>query len=213
MVMLNIYPIEELVMTRYNLSTPISEKDILNLNVGDIVFISGLLITSRDQAHLRALEYARKKKEVPIDYRSSVLFHCGPVVKKTDNDWTVIAAGPTTSNRMEEIEHEFIRIFNVRMIIGKGGMGEKTTKSMEENKAIYCSYTGGAGALAAKAIERVVKVEWLDLGIPEAAWTFEVKNFGPCIVSIDSKGNNLYSEVSSKVKKNYERIIKSSTGL
>ena len=211
MAMLKIYPMEELVMTKYNLFTPISEKDILNLKIGDIVFISGFLTTSRDQAHLRALEYFRKKKEVPIDYGNSALFHCGPVVKKIDNDWTVIAAGPTTSNRMEEVEHEFIRIFNVRMIVGKGGMGEKTTKSLKENKAIYCSYTGGAGALAAKAIERVVKVEWLDLGIPEAAWTFEVKNFGPCIVSIDSKGNNLYSEVSAKVRENYERIIKSNT--
>jgi fumarate hydratase subunit beta len=199
-------------MTRYNLSTPISKKDILNLNVGDIVFISGFLTTSRDQAHLRALEFTRKKKKVPIDYRNSVLFHCGPVVKKTDNDWTVIAAGPTTSNRMEEIEHEFIRIFNIRMIIGKGGMGENTTKSLKENKAVYCSYTGGAGALAAKAIEKVVKVEWLDLGIPEAAWTLKVRNFGPCIVSIDSKGNNLYSKVSAKVKENFERIIESKTG-
>lgn len=158
---------------------------------------------------MKALEYAIQKKKIPIDYRSSVLFHCGPLVKKVDDNWIVVAAGPTTSNRMEAIEYEFIRRFRTKMIIGKGGMGIKTTKAMKEFKAVYCSFTGGAGALAAKAIERVVKVEWLDLGIPEAVWTFKVREFGPCIVTIDSKGHNLYDEVNAKVMKNYAKILKS----
>ena len=95
------------------------------------------------------------------------------------------------------------------MIIGKGGMGKKTEKALEEYKCVYCSLTGGAGAYVAQNIKKILDVEWLNLGTPEAVWILEVMDFGPLIVTMDSHGGNLYNEVNRKVKKNYQTILKS----
>jgi tartrate/fumarate subfamily iron-sulfur-dependent hydro-lyase beta chain len=132
-------------------------------------------------------------------------------VIKEDDKWVVIAAGSTTSARMEQFEDEFIKAFKVRVIIGKGGMGKRTTDAMKKYGAVYAAFTGGAGALAAKAIKNVKTVEWLqDLGMPEALWVFEVEEFGPLTIAIDSHGKNLFEEVQKKAEetraKIYEKI-------
>ncbi|MHA1617368.1 MAG: FumA C-terminus/TtdB family hydratase beta subunit [Candidatus Njordarchaeales archaeon] len=196
-------------MAEYYLTTPIKEEDVRKLKVGDVVYISGLIITARDGAHRRALDLARagKKDEIPIDFEGLAVYHCGPVVRKVGETWEVIAAGPTTSTRMEAIESDFIEVFKVRAVIGKGGMGPKTTEAMKRFGAFYGAFTGGAAALAARAIKRVREVHWLDLGIPEALWVLEVENFGPLVVAIDSHGNNIYLDVMSQAKKKYEEIL------
>ncbi len=142
-------------------------------------------------------------------FNGSPLYHCGPLVKKTDGEWTVLAAGPTTSMRMESFEDEVIRNLGVRLVIGKGGMDEKTSKAMKEHGAVYGAFTGGAAVLASRFIKRVKNVEWLDLGMPEAVWTFEVDKFGPLIVCMDSCGNNLYAKVRMEAEKNKPKIISS----
>ena len=134
---------------------------------------------------------------MPVDFSKVAVYHCGPVMKKNE-EWHVIAAGPTTSRRMELFEYDFIKNFRTRIIIGKGGMGEKTAKACKEFKAIYAAFTGGAAVLAANAIKKVKGVEWLDLGMPEALWIFDVENFGPLVVTIDAHGNNLTEEVKRK---------------
>ena len=188
-------------MSICKLRTPISENDIRKLVVNDVIYLSGIVVTARDQAHKRALDFFRDGKTLPVDLNGNAIFHCGPLVSKREKEWSVIAAGPTTSTRMEKFESEFIKNFKVRVIIGKGGMGEKTTKAMKDYGAIYCAFTGGTAILAAKAIKRVIKGEWLDLGTPEALWVFEIENFGPMTVAIDSHGNNLFLENQKKVEK------------
>jgi fumarate hydratase subunit beta len=178
-------------MAEYHLRTPLSEEDVRRLRVGDIVYLSGIIVTAQDSAHRRLLKYYREGREIPVDLRGGVIYHCGPVVKRTDRGWEVIAVGPTTSARMETYEAEIIEKLGVRMIIGKGGMGDRTAEACKEYGAVYAVFTGGAGALAAKAIREVVRVEWLDLGIPEALWVFCVEDFGPLLIVIDSHGNNL----------------------
>lgn len=190
----------------YHLKTPISEADVRKLKVGDVVFITGKMFTARDEAHLRALEYHETGKKLPVDIRGLVLYHCGPVAKKVDNEWKIVAAGPTTSARMESFESKFISNFDIRLVVGKGGMGSKTTEAMKRFGAIYCAFTGGAAVLAAKAIKKVEKVEWLDLGMPEAVWILEVKEFGPTLITIDTYGNNLTAEVMKQVENNREKI-------
>jgi len=129
------------------------------------------------------------------------VFHCGPIVRKKGDTWEVIAAGPTTSSRMELFEYDFIKRFGTRLIIGKGGMGEKTVMACREFGAIYTAFTGGAAVLAAEAIKRVKEVFWLEkLGMPEALWVFEVENFGPLTVTIDAHGNNLTEDVKQRAK-------------
>jgi len=193
-------------MATYKLKTPISEADIRKLKVNDVVYISGIIFTARDQAHRRALELAKEGKKPPIDMTGLAVFHCGPIVKKEGDKWIVVAAGPTTSTRMDLFEDEFIKNFKVRVIIGKGGMGKKTTDAMQKYGAVYGAFTGGAGVLAAIAIKSVKTVEWFDLGMPEALWIFEAEEFGPLTVAIDSHGNNLFEEVKKKAEESRTKV-------
>ncbi len=196
-------------MAEYHLKTPISEEDVRKLKVGDIVYISGIMVTARDAAHKRALTLAKEGKfdEIPANFEGLALYHCGPVVKKVGDEWKIIAGGPTTSARMESIEGDFIRTFKVRAIIGKGGMGKNTAEAAKEVGAFYGAFTGGAAALAAKSIKRVIDVHWLDLGTPEAVWVLEVEEFGPLVVAIDSHGNNLYEQVLKEVDENKKKVL------
>ena len=193
-------------MTTYKLKTPISEEEIRKLKVNDVIYITGTIVTARDQAHRRALEYFNEGKSLPISLEGLAVFHCGPVVGKEKDKWVAVAAGPTTSTRMDIFEDEFIKNFKVRVVIGKGGMGKKTTDAMAKYGAVYGAFTGGAAVLAAKAIRDIKGVEWFDLGMPEAMWIFEVDDFGPLAVAIDSHGNNLFMDVAKKVEETKQRI-------
>jgi fumarate hydratase subunit beta len=195
-------------VTVYRLKTPISETETRKLKVNDTLYISGTIVTARDQAHRRALELAKKDEPLPLNLEGLAVYHCGPVMRKGGDMWVVVAAGPTTSTRMEAAEPEFIKLFKPRVIIGKGGMGEKTTAAMANYGAVYCAFTGGAAVLAANAVKRVRDVVWLDLGTPEAMWVLEVKEFGPLVVAIDSFGNNLFRDVAAKAEQSRQRVFR-----
>ncbi len=190
-----------------NLTTPIKEKQIRKLQIGDHITISGTIFTARDEAHTRALRYAKDGYPLPFKTQDGVLYHCGPVVRQVNSTWEIISAGPTTSARLEAVEAEFIENFGIRVVIGKGGMFKRTEEAMKKYGAIYCAFTGGAGVIAASFIKSVEKVIWLDLGIPEAVWILKVDRFGPLIVAIDSNGNNLFSEIDKKIQANKSQLI------
>ena len=146
------------------------------------------------------MEYANEGKEVPKELEGCVLFHCGPIMKQRDDgSWSVLAAGPTTSARMNKLEPAFIRKFHVRAIIGKGGMSKDTIEAMKECGCVYLAATGGAAISLAEGLCRCTGQEWLDLGMAEALWKFDTEKFGPLIVAIDSKGNSLYEKVSQSL--------------
>ncbi|MDH5448183.1 MAG: FumA C-terminus/TtdB family hydratase beta subunit [Candidatus Bathyarchaeota archaeon] len=195
-------------MAIYKLTTPISEETVRKLKVNDVIFVTGTIVTARDQAHKRALQFYKEGKQLPINLDGLAVFHCGPIVKKEGDKWTIVAAGPTTSTRMGIFEDEFIKNFKTRVIIGKGGMGKRTTDAMQKYGAIYGAFTGGAAVLAAKALKTVKTVEWFDLGMPEALWILEAEEFGPLTVAIDSYGNNLFEEVKKKTEENRMAIYK-----
>jgi fumarate hydratase subunit beta len=174
-------------MKIWKLDTILNDEIIEKISMGDIVYFSGILFTMRDMAHLRAVELLRKGEYLPFDLKNRVIYHCGPLLKGLK----VVSAGPTTSMRMEELEEELIRLTGLKGIVGKGGMGEKTLNALKKYHCIYMEFPGGAGALAAKQIKNVKEVYWRDLGDPEAVWVFEVKDFGPCIVTMDSRGNKI----------------------
>jgi fumarate hydratase subunit beta len=195
-------------MATYKLTTPISEEQVRKLKVNDVIYVTGTVITARDQAHKRALQYHKEGKQLPIDLEGLAVFHCGPIVKKEGENWIIVAAGPTTSTRMDIFEDEFIKNFKTRVIIGKGGMGKRTTDAMQKYGSVYGAFTGGAAVLAAKAIKKVRTVEWFDLGMPEALWILEAEEFGPLTVAIDSHGNNLFEDVKKKTEENRKSIYK-----
>ena len=192
----------------YHLETPIGEEETRKLRVGDVFYITGTIITARDEAHLKALELHEKGEKTPIDFKGKGIFHCGPIMRKVDGEWTVVAAGPTTSARMENFQDGFIKAFKPSTIIGKGGMGDRTSEACQKYGCIYGAFTGGAALLAAQGIKRVKDVFWLDeLGMPECLWVYEVENFGPMIVTIDTHGGNLTKQVGDKVQERLENIL------
>jgi len=193
-------------MAVFKLKTPISEDQIRKLKVNDVLYVTGTIVTARDQAHRRAIEFFKAGKPLPLSLEGLAVFHCGPVVAKQGDKWIAVAAGPTTSTRMDIFEDEFIKDYKVRVVIGKGGMGKKTTDAMAKYGAVYGAFTGGAAVLAAKAIKNVKSVEWYDLGMPEAMWVFEVEEFGPLAVAIDSHGNNLFTDVQKSVEEKKQKI-------
>ncbi len=194
-------------MGKIEISTPISEGAVRRLQAGDHVYLSGVIITARDAAHKRIIHYVREGKDLPFSLKGSALYHCGPIVRRMNGEWRILAAGPTTSMRMEPFESELVKM-GIKVIIGKGGMGDRTRNSLSRYGSVYCAFTGGAAALAAKHIESVVDVKWLDLGMPEAVWILKVKRFGPLIVGMDSHGRSLYEEVRSEAMRNLEGILK-----
>jgi len=181
----------------YHFDLPVSSDKIKKLRIGDIVYVSGMVFTARDEAHHMMLE--KDKKDMPFDPSEMALYHCGPLMKETKDGWKVISAGPTTSSRMEIFEDKFIDKFGINIIIGKGGMGERTEKALQKYICVYTSYTGGAGALAADKVEKVTGVHWLDkLGMPEAVWLFKVKEYGPLVVAMDSHGDSIYRNIKKQ---------------
>jgi len=173
------------------LTTPLRNEDIEELTAGDIVYLDGYLITCRDMGHRRLIDLGIK---LPVELDGLAILHAGPIVAKDGDGWRMVSIGPTTSMRMEVHEKEFIKQTGVKLIIGKGGMGPETVEGCVTHKAVHAVFPGGCAVLAASEVEEIEKVEWLDLGMPEALWVCRVKNFGPLIISIDTKGNNLFEK-------------------
>lgn len=190
------------------LKTPISEEQIRKLNVGDIVYLDGIIYTGRDEVHIHALEKAEHGEKPPVEFKGSALYHCGPIMKKQGEEWIIVAAGPTTSSRMNSLEPKFLEKFRPSAIIGKGGMSQPTIDAMAKFGAVYLAITGGAAVLAAKGVKKVHGVHWFEFGMPEAIWILEAENFGPLIVAIDSHGKSLFAEVDKVVKGNVEKARK-----
>jgi fumarate hydratase subunit beta len=194
----------------YHLKTPVPAKELRKLKTGDLIYVTGTVITARDEAHLKALELHDKDERPPVNFEGTGVFHCGPIMRKDDGGrWQVVAAGPTTSARMDLFEDRFIEVYRPAVIIGKGGMGDRTAKACQKYGCVYGAFTGGAALLAARGIRRVVDVFWLDeLGMPECLWVYEVKDFGPMIVTIDTHGGNMTADVAAEVNAARDRIMK-----
>ncbi|NOZ89310.1 MAG: fumarate hydratase [Crenarchaeota archaeon] len=179
----------------YRLETPLGRGDVEKLEPGDVVYLSGLIFTARDAAHRLMLELLERGEGLPFDTRGLAVYHAGPVARRRGGGWEIIAAGPTTSMRMESVEPRFIEATGVRMIIGKGGMGRGTREACRRHGCVYTVFTGGAAVLAAEKIERVEAVYWLEeLGMAEAVWLLRVRGFGPLTVVIDARGSDLYEQ-------------------
>ncbi|MEY4751015.1 MAG: hypothetical protein RIQ60_3229 [Pseudomonadota bacterium] len=174
------------------LHTPIRDEDLADLKVGDVVYLTGRLVTCRDVAHRRLIEQGR---ELPVNLEGGAIFHAGPIVRrKDDGSFEMVSIGPTTSMRMEKFEREFIAQTGVKLIVGKGGMGPETAAGCQEHKAVHAIFPGGCAVLAATQVEEIEGAEWQDLGMPETLWINRVREFGPLIISIDTHGNNLIQQ-------------------
>ncbi|WP_295477034.1 L(+)-tartrate dehydratase subunit beta [uncultured Sutterella sp.] len=193
--------------TKKILTTPIKDKDLEDIKIGDILYLTGYLITARDQAHHRLVKLGRK---LPVDLHGKAIFHAGPIMvptKDSKSGWKVVSIGPTTSMRMEKFEKEFLAETGVKLIVGKGGMGPNTTAGCKESKAIHCVFPGGCAVVAAECVEEVEDVQWPELGMPESMWVMRVKEFGPLICSIDAHGNNLFEKNKAVFNERKDPIV------
>lgn len=180
------------------LQAPITEEQIRELKVGDVVIINGDLHTGRDAIHHHLMDH-----DAPIDLNGQVIYHCGPVMLKDEaGEWHVKAAGPTTSIREEPYQGDVMKKFGIRAVIGKGGMGPKTLKALEEHGGVYLNAIGGAAQYYADCIKKVEGVDLLEFGIPEAMWHLKVEGFA-AIVTMDSHGNSLHADVD---KSSFEKL-------
>ena len=161
------------------LTLPLTSSDVEDLRIGDVIYITGTVVTCRDTGHKRRV-LSGVIPHTPLE--GGAVFHAGPIVRKTDSGWQMVSVGPTTSMRMEKFEKEFIELTGVKVIIGKGGMGEKTVRACVENKAVHCVFPGGSAVVAAAEVEEITDAEWLDLGMPEAFWVLKVKEFTITII-------------------------------
>ena len=187
------------------LTTPIKDEDLADLNVGDVVYLTGRIVTCRDVAHRRLIEL---KRELPVDLKGGAIFHAGPIVRKLDGGkFEMVAIGPTTSMRMEKFERDFIKETGVKLIVGKGGMGPETEAGCKEYKAVHAIFPGGCAVLAATQVEEIEGAEWQDLGMPETLWVNRVREFGPLIISIDTKGNNLIEQNKAQFNAKKSAIV------
>jgi len=175
------------------LQAPFTEDKIRALKVGDEVEITGVLFTGRDAVHKYLHDGGKLPKEVNL--LNGIIYHCGPVVLKQQDEWKVVAAGPTTSIREEPYQGQIIAEQGLRGVIGKGGMGERTLAACKEHGCVYLHAIGGAAQVLAERITRVRNVYLLEeFGSPEAIWELEIERF-PAVVTMDSHGNSLHRDV------------------
>ena len=192
-----------------NLTLPLSAEDVSSLKAGDMVLLNGPLVTGRDKVHKYLVEKRPSKTEIPFAIGGTVMYHCGPIMRKTDTGYAVVAAGPTTSIRVEMYEADVIRQYGLRGIMGKGGMGEKTLKAMQEAGCVYLHTIGGAAAYLADRIKRTLDVWKLEeFGTTEAMWRFEVESF-PAIVTMDAHGNSMHKEIEQESFRRFSELIRS----
>ncbi|MCX6688966.1 MAG: FumA C-terminus/TtdB family hydratase beta subunit [Methanoregula sp.] len=177
------------------LCTPLGDE-ILSLHAGDRVELSGIVYTARDEAHMRM-----QHEGIPFDSNGAVIYHCGPVIQGN----RVIAAGPTTSARMNKISG-FLFERGVRALIGKGGMGNLVREQLK-NRGVYLAFTGGCAALASSHMT-LRGVHFEDLGMAEAVWAIELDHL-PLVVGIDAHGNDIFLSVRENAKKAFDEYRKS----
>jgi tartrate/fumarate subfamily iron-sulfur-dependent hydro-lyase beta chain len=189
-------------MTIFHLSVPHQNFKISEVHAGDVLYVTGDIAIARDQAHKKLLEaFTPELVGLPI-------FHCGPIARKEGAEWRIVAGGPTTSTRMDALTPPILEKYQTRIIIGKGGLGEVGKKGLAKFGAVYSEFTGGASALAVSKIVRVKRRLHDDLGPTELVWVWEVKDFGPLLVTQDYRGNDLKKDVTTEATSKLDSIIK-----
>ncbi len=201
------------------ITLPISDETIRSLHVGEAVLLTGVMMTGRDAVHKWMIDTFIKKTRQPDKddeqvyeaikplLNGGVIYHCGPVVAGVDTgEYRFVAAGPTTSIREEPYQGDVMRHFNLKGVIGKGGMGPKTLQACQEVPAVYFHAVGGAATLIAQSVKRVLGVHKLSFGVPEAMWVIEVEKF-PVVVTMDAHGNSLHQQIEAQSHQVLQKII------
>jgi tartrate/fumarate subfamily iron-sulfur-dependent hydro-lyase beta chain len=196
------------VLTPKKLEYPFTLEKIKALRAGDVVNVTGRIFTARDRLH----KYLYEGGKLPVPLKDGAIYHCGPAVVRKEGAWLIRAAGPTTSMREEPYMPKIIAEHQVRVIIGKGGMGEGTRKACMASGCVYLQAVGGAAQLLAARIGSVAGVHFLEeFGATEALWDLEVKDL-PAVVAIDTSGRSLYRRIEGSSRAALRRVMNDGAG-
>lgn len=191
-------------MGEFRLNVPQNNDRVAEVRAGDVLCVTGDIMIARDQAHKKLLE--------PVTFITELvglpIFHCGPIARKHGEEWIIVAGGPTTSTRMDALTPPILEKYKTKIVIGKGGLGEVGKKGLANFGAVYSEFTGGASALAVSKIVRVKKRLLEELGPTELVWIWEVKDFGPLLVTQDHQGNDLKKVVTNQATSKVDAIVK-----
>jgi L(+)-tartrate dehydratase beta subunit len=189
-------------MAHYDFNMPVTEEQIRKLRVNDTVTLHGTLFGIRDATYIHMFDRGRKAR---FDMNGHAVIHTAPNVRKVEKSaeypagYASICIGTTTSARMERFTRPLMEQYGVRITIGKGGLGAASAKAFTDLGGVYLAIVGGAAALETTWIEQIEDVDLDDLN-PESLWKFRVKGFGPLLVSMDSHGASLYTEVTKNAQ-------------
>ena len=193
-------------MLLVELETPLSRERVLGLRVGDRLSLTGEVFTMRDQATMRLLEMARSGEDPPVDLSGGVVYHAGPAVDRTGPEPRVSSIGPTTSARLNSIMPEFLERFDVRLVIGKGGMNESVLEAMGRSGCAYASAIGGCAALYTGSVRRLEGVVWEEMG-PEAIHHLAVEGMKPLTVTMDARGGSLHRDIEAETGRALDGLL------
>ena len=191
-------------MAHHEFQTPITEAQARALRVNDTVTLNGTLFGIRDATQIHMFDRGRRTR---FDLRGHAVIHTAPNVKKTDSGYVPVCVGTTTSDRMERFTAPLMREYGVRLIIGKGGLREGSSKAFQELGGAYLAIIGGAAALETTWVEAIEDVDLDDLH-PESLWKFRVNGFGPLLVAMDSHGASLYAQVKAAAQQRRAEALK-----
>ena len=187
-------------MAHYDFNMPVTEEQVRQLRVNDTVTLNGTLFGIRDATYIHMFDRGRKAR---FDMKGHAVIHTAPNVRKVEKSaeypagYASICIGTTTSARMERFTRPLMEQYGVRITIGKGGLGPASAKAFSDLGGVYLAIVGGAAALETTWIEQIEDVDLDDLN-PESLWKFRVRGFGPLLVSMDSHGASLYTQVNQK---------------
>ena len=193
-------------MTKKVFTTPLKEEDMRSLKIGDVIYLTGDIFTSRDMGHLKIRELHEKGEPFPKDFNGAAIFHAGPVcLKNDDGSWRLNVIGPTTSIRMEP-HADVVGQIGVKAVIGKGGMEQGTLDACEKYGYVYLQAAPGCAAKLAQGISELVDVTWFEMGMPEALWHFKGNEFGPLVVAMDTHQNSIYKNLKEAALKKLDEV-------
>jgi L(+)-tartrate dehydratase beta subunit len=188
----------------YDFAPPLTEEEARKLHVNDTVTLRGTLFGIRDATQIHMFDRGRRTR---FEMRGHAVIHTAPNVRKAESGYVPVCVGTTTSDRMERFTRPLMAEYGVRLIIGKGGLREGSSKAFQELGGAYLAIIGGTAALETTWVEAIEDVDLDDLH-PESLWKFRVNGFGPLLVAMDSHGASLYSQVKAAAQHKRAEALK-----
>ena len=184
------------------LQTPLKEADVAGLKLGDLVSLSGQIVTTAGlPTHQRLIQYIEKGQKPPVDMEQAAFLHLGSYTRERNGRFEILYINPTTSTRFNPYMPTIIRAFKLRAVGGKGGLDIRSVQAMQETGCVYLSFLGGGCPLLSSAIRDVIAVEWSDLVSHYRLANLRVDRLGPAVVAIDAHGNSRYENIAAAIRK------------